>query len=144
MRKIVVRSTSKTLTHKDLWNRITTLEEYPDWCKYCIKMMPTKLEVGAIYHDITTLLWIPLKIKHQIIKIEPHKEFHLFLPLPGRGKMWVENKFAQEGNIGVLETEVRFDLGNRFFNATVGHVLEKRWMNLIRQGFPGLDEKKRL
>ena len=107
-------------------------------------MMPTKMEVGAAYHDITTLLWIPLKIKHVVTKMEPYKEFHIFIPLPGGGKMWHKFKFLQEGDIGVMMSEVSFDLGNKFINATVGHVLEKRWMQLIKQGFPGLDEKKRL
>jgi hypothetical protein len=144
MRKILVRSKSKTLSQKDLWKTMTTLEDYPNWCKFCIKMIPAKLEEGAEYHDITTLLWIPLKIKHVVIKIEPHNEFHTYVPLPGGGQMWQKFNFSHDGEKAVLLSEITFDLGSRIANATVGHILEKRWMQLARQGFPGSDEYKRL
>ena len=123
---------------------MTTLEEYPNWCKFCIKMMPTQIKEGAVYHDITTLLWIPLKIKHVVIKMDPHKEFHTFVPLPFGGKMWHKFSFLQEDDKAVMISEITFDLGGKLRNATIGHLLENRWMQLARQGFPGMDESKRL
>ena len=144
MRKILVKSTSKTLSQKDLWDVVTALEKYPTWCKTCIKMIPTTLEVGAIYHDITTLLWVPLKIKHVVMKMEPHKEIHIFLPLPGGGKMWHKFMLQQKGKEVLLISEITFDLGNKLKNATVGYLLEKRWIELIEQGYPGLKVVKRI
>jgi len=144
MRKLVFRSTSKTLSEKGLWNVITTLEDYPQWCKFCTKMMPTKLKVGAVYHDITTIMWFPFKIKHVVTRMDPHKEFHTDIILPRGGKMQHKFIISQEGDVGVLIFEVVFDLGSKFRNATVGYILEKRWMQLARHGFPGMDEVKRV
>jgi hypothetical protein len=144
MRKIKMQARSTTLSQKDLWAIMTKIEDYPKWCKFCKSMVITEFEEGAVFYDVTTLLWIPIKIEHVITKIKPYEELHFFLTLPRGGKMWHKFSFKQEGNIGYMTIEVTFDLGNKFKNATAGHVLEKRWLQLIHQGFPGLEEKKHI
>src|SRR5260221_3515462 len=144
MRKIIYQSKSKTLTQKDLYNVLYATEDHPKWAKFCKSVTVTEKKVSAIYHDVTTLLWIPLKIKHIFTKIEPYEEIQVFLPLPFGGKMWHTSSFKQQEKEALMYCEVAFDLGNRFLNATVGHILEKRWEELFKQGFPGLEETKRL
>ena len=144
MRRILMQARSKTFPLDAMWDRIIDLENYPKWVKYCKSMHVTEVKEGAIFHDVTTLLWIPLKVKHIITKIKPFEELSFFLTLPGRGKMWHTATFKQEDNYAQIQAELIFDLGNRFFNATVGYVLEKRWENLMRNVFPEIEEIKRL
>src|SRR5690349_4391327 len=124
MRKIVMESKSKVHSKKDLWRTMTKLEDYPKWCKYCKKITATEVKEGAIFHDVTTLLWIPLKISHIITKVKLHQELHFFLPLPGGGKIWHKFTFKQRRDHSLMRTEITFDLGNTLFNNTVGYILE--------------------
>lgn len=146
MRKILVESSSTVHTQKDLWEIMTAFEDYPTWCKFCksMTMTPAEVKKGVVFHDVTTLLWIPLTIKHIITKVKPHEELHFFLPLPWGGKMWHKFYFQQYDTHSRMRTEITFDLGNWLFNKTVGYILEKRWVKLLHQGFPGLEEIKRL
>ncbi|HSX09373.1 MAG TPA: hypothetical protein VLF93_04415 [Candidatus Saccharimonadales bacterium] len=146
MRKIHIQARSSIHSHKDLWKIMTAIEDYPTWCKFCKKMLTKDIKVveGTVFHDVTTLLWIPLTIKHVITKVKPHEELHFFLPLPGGGKMWHKFTFKQKGKYSYMTSEIIFDLGSRLRNATVGRILEKRWRQLIEEGFPGFDEKKRI
>ncbi len=146
MRKIKMQARSSTLSQKDVWKIMTTIEDYPQWCKFCKKMLidDTNLKEGTIFHDITTLLWIPLKIKHIVTKIEPYEKLHYLLELPRGGKMWHKFGFRQQDKITYMTIEITFDLGNSLKDATVGYVLEKRWLQLIDQGFSGLEEKKHI
>lgn len=146
MRKIRVEARSTTLSQKDLWKIVTTIENYPKWCKFCQRILvaPPELVEGTSWVDITTLLWIPLKAKHIVTKIKPFEEFHVFLPLSGGGKMWFQFDFKQKGEHSYMTSEVTFDLRYKLINATVGYILEKRWKQLMEHGFPGLDEKKYL
>ena len=134
------------LSQKDLWRIVTTIEDYPTWCKFCQRIIaaPSKIEEGAVWIDVTTLLWIPLKIKHIVKKVRPYEELDVFLPLPIGGKMWFKFCFKQKGKYSYMTSEVSFDLGHRLIDETVGRILEKRWRELLDQGFPGLDEKKYL
>lgn len=143
MRKIRLEAKSTTLSRKDLWRMVTNIGDYPSWCKFCQRIFdaPTKIEEGSAWIDITTLLWIPIKVKHIVTRVKLYEEFYAFLPLPGGGKMWFQFSFEQKGKDSYMNNEIMFDLGNRFINSTVGYVLEKRWIQLLRQGFPGLDEK---
>lgn len=144
MRKIIIHSKSDTLSHKELWKIMTTLEDYPKWCKFCKSIISSEIKEGEIFYDTTTLLWVPLKIKHTITKIKPYEEIQYFLELPGKGKMWHKFTLQQKDKETHLISEVSFDLGNRLRNATVGHILEKRWVELIKQGCPGLTMIKRV
>jgi len=139
-----MQAKSKIHTQKALWQAMADVQKYPNWVKYCKSVSVTEVKEGATFHDVTTLLWIPMKIEHVITKIKPHEEIHFFLPLPGGAKMWHRFSFKQEGEYGVMIADITFDLGNRFYNATVGYILEKRWESLLRQGLPGLEDVKRI
>jgi ribosome-associated toxin RatA of RatAB toxin-antitoxin module len=144
MRKVVMQGKSKTHSHEELWKLAADLEKYPEWVKFCKKVTITEIKEGETFYDVTTLLWIPLKIEHVITKLNPHEDIHFFIKLPGGGKMWHRFAFKQDGQHGLVVADISFDLGNKLYNATVGYVLEKRWENLLRHSFPGLDEIKRL
>jgi len=144
MRKIAIQAKSKKHSQKALWKRVANLEKYPKQVKYCKAIFITEIKEGAVFHDITTLLWIPLKIKHIILKLDPYKEIKFLLPLPGGGKMWHTFMFKQEAKHARVNIEMAFDLGNRIFNATVGHIIEKRLVALLKHGLSGFEEIKRI
>jgi ribosome-associated toxin RatA of RatAB toxin-antitoxin module len=141
MRKIVLQAKSKKHSHKELWKTVADLEKYPEWIKFCREMRVKQVEEGQTFHDVTTLLWIPMEIEHVITKLKPHDEILFFMTLPGGGKMWHRFTFRQEDKYGHMTAEITFDLGNKLYNATVGYVLEKRWRQLLKQGFDFLDLK---
>src|SRR5579862_9534631 len=144
MRRLVMEAKSKKFSHKELWLAIADLEKYPEVVKYCKKITVTEIKEGGTFQDVTTLLWIPMKITHVITKLKPHEEIHFFLPLPGGGKMWHKFSFKQDGEHGLMIADISFDLGNELYNATVGYLLEKRWEALLIHGFSGLDEVNRV
>ena len=144
MRDMLFQSKSKTFSKEAMWNRMITLEDYPKWWKFCKSVTYTEIKEGAIYYDVTTLLWIPIKIKHIVTKIKPYEELGLFLTLPFVGRMWFTLDFKQQGKDAMMNTEIKFDLGNKFYNATVGYVLEKRWEDLMLNIFTTDEEIKRL
>ena len=127
-----------------MWNRMVTIKDYPEWVKFCKNVMVTNVEEGAIFYDVTTLLWIPLRIKHVITKLNPYEELCYFLTLPGGGKMWNTFSFSQQDMLAQIHAEIKFDLGTKIANATVGHALEKRWEDMMRSSFPEIEEIKRL
>lgn len=144
MRKIVMEVKTKVLSREAMWDKIIHIERYPEWVKYCKKIDITEVKEGATFSDITTLLWIPMKIHHKIISIKKYKEIIFFLPLPGGGKMWHTFTFGQDHDETYMRAEIKFDLGNILFNNTVGYILEKRWENILNNAFPEIRNAKRI
>lgn len=127
-----------------MWDRIVTVKDYPKWVKFCKSVTVAKVEKGGGYRDVTTLLWIPIVINHVITKLTPKKDIWYFLTLPGGGKMWCKFSFSLEDSISQVYAEIEFDLGSRIANFAFGHILEKRWEDMIRSSFPEIEYMKRI
>lgn len=135
---------TKVLSKEAMFDKIFHIERYPQWVKYCKKIYVNEIKEGATFEDITTILWIPMKINHTILSIKKNKEIIFFMNLPGGGKMWHIFTFDQKGEYTYMRSEVTFDLGNQLYNNTVGYILEKRWENLMKNAFPEVKTYQRI
>ena len=141
MRKVSIRAKFHD-SPDSLWK---TLENIRDWSKY-VKFVwriegPEKIKVGDEWSDITTIVFVPLSIKHRVTKMTPKKELRFFVPLFFGGQM--DQSFlltpVKEGTD--VQMEITFDLGNPIFNYVVGPILTHRLQVMLNDTLKNLERK---
>jgi ribosome-associated toxin RatA of RatAB toxin-antitoxin module len=144
MRTLRLAGTTRILSAEQIWDRISQVENYPQYVKFCRSVTAEMGESGPRYTDVTTLLWVPLSIEHEVVLSKPGEELHYYLPLPLGGKMWHVYRIKQQGDEAELQADIRFDLGNPIFNHTVGRVLKRRLEQMYMGVFPEMTNIRRL
>ena len=122
-----------------VWSVITKVEDYPSYVRYVHKVeQPKSLKVGSEWFDWSTIIFVPLRLKHTVVKMEPNKVLGFFVPLPFGGKMNQLFTITQYGRGTKLYAEINFDLKYPIFNQVIGPILTRRlvlMMNLSLGNF---------
>lgn len=126
------------------WQQVVDINNYPKYFKY---MQSAKLlgsaEVGAQWEDLTTILWLPMKIKHKITKLDENKEIAFEVALPTGGEMY--QKMVLEGDNGVTKVfgEIKFELGNKWIDFFLGPILEMRLKKMVSSAYESINERSK-
>lgn len=115
-----------------LWDLLTNIKIYPKNVKYVKSVkISGPLKVGKEWEDITTILWIPMRVKHITTEVVENKKLSLEVPLPFGGKM-LQSVNLEGGNQNCrIWGGINFDLGNPVFNLIIGPILKKRLQTML-------------
>src|SRR3990172_11159094 len=108
------------------WYLFTDVKNFPRFLKYCKKAsIDDEFKVGGHWSDWTTMVYLPLKVRHKITKISPEKELVYFIENPFM-------KIEQTITLGDLESQTRVNIGykinfrNKFFEKLLGSLICRR------------------
>lgn len=136
MKTLAMRIATEQLSIETIWQRVSEIETYPKRIKYCQRVFDIDIREGGHYTDVTTLLWVPITIRHTIESIKQLTEIKYFLTLPGGGVSQQMYHFSHEHGKAVLVAKVTFDLGHPILTETIGVILKYRLVRMLRSAFP--------
>jgi len=115
-----------------VWSVITKVEDYPSYIRYVHKAeQPESLKVGSEWFDWSTIIFVPLRLKHIVVKMEPNKALVFFMPLPFGGEMNQLVTIKQYGSGTKIRAEINFDLKHPILNQVVGPILTRRLLIMM-------------
>lgn len=116
----------------EIWKAVVDIGSYPSHVPFVRWAKPIgPVELGSRWEDITGILWIPMKMHHQILEFEKSKRYTFRLPLPFNGYMIQTYRFQDKGLKTNVVAEVEFDLGLGLLDLFIGSILEKRLLYMI-------------
>ena len=111
---------------EEVWKLFCDIQNYTKHIAYVQKVVDAEeFKEGVLWYDITTVLWVPLKVYHRITTIGKN---YLRFDLSGFGiKEEVEEirVEAGKGNKTHVTMDITFDLGS-IFNFLLGKLVQKR------------------
>jgi ribosome-associated toxin RatA of RatAB toxin-antitoxin module len=135
MRTITLSATTQ-IPIETLWQLMTDIAVYPSYVTFVQEtVVHGPVQVGTRWGDTTTILWIPLRMKHTITRLEGHEAFAFELPLWLGGTMTQEYRFQRTGDGTLVLVQIRFDLGNTLVDAIIGPLLERRLRDMVTSTF---------
>lgn len=135
MRTLTITARSKNIPLEKAWDLVTDIEKYPQRVKYVKKVKSYGTGIGSQWDDVTTILWIPLRMRHTVKSIEKNKEYSFVIPLHFGGYMEQKYTLSWEDDKSITRALIKYDLGNKFLNATIGSILKKRLKNMLISSF---------
>jgi len=115
-----------------LWDLLTNIKIYPKNVKYVKSVkISGPLKVGKEWEDITTILWIPMRVKHVTAEVVRNKKLSLEVLLPFGGKMLQSVNLEGDNQNCRIWGGINFDLGNPVFNLIIGPILKKRLQTML-------------
>lgn len=110
---------------ENIWPIISDINSYHKYIKYCHKSkLIGKFQEGSIWYDWSTVVFLPLKINHKIIKIIPNEKIIYLIKTP-LGEIW-QTMLIEEGKKTKLKLEVNIDFPNRLIDKAFGHLVYMR------------------
>lgn len=131
MRKIRVSATT-TLPPSQVWEMVSDIKNWPDYVEFVkwIKLAGPVHE-GTYFDDLTVILWIPVKIRHKIIKIEKERELLLEAYMPYRkGLMYQSVLIKKQGKLTEVVIEIKFEI-NFLFDLLIGWLVQFRLNQMV-------------
>lgn len=135
MRKIKVTMQFGNHPLEKLWNLITDIEKYPQRVKYVKKVKVHGTGLGSKWDDITTILWIPMRMRHTVNAFNKNKEYGFIIPLRFNGYMEQKYTLFRNDEKSIVEGVVKFDLGNKILDKVLGSVLKKNLKTMLESSF---------
>jgi hypothetical protein len=132
MLTVTVSARSKDLSLDKAWKLLTDIEKYPQRIKYVKKVVVHDTGVGSQWDDITTILWIPLKMPHTVISSKKNREYSFEVPLLFGGIMKQKYCLSSESATSTLiYCSITYDLGLKILNRTIGLILKRRLKSML-------------
>lgn len=115
-----------------LWELFTDISNYPKYVKYVKSVeIDGSLTVGKEWYDLTTIMLVPIRIKHKTTEMIKNKNLSFEVELPFGGKMLQSFNLSEIGMSSHVWGKVEFDLGNPIANALVGPLLAARLRDML-------------
>lgn len=142
MQRIVTENITSIKAER-VWKLLTDINNYPNFIKFVrkIKDRPSDFKEGVYWTDITNIVWIPLLIKHKIIKIEKNKKFTYELFLPFGGTMIEECELTTDSKGTHVRSEIKFTFRNYLLDLIFGAILKKRLKEMLEGTFRNIASK---
>lgn len=142
MKTVKVETQTKNLSLEKAWELITDIEKYPQRVRYVKKVKVRGAGVGSQWEDLTTILWIPIKMQHTITSFKKNKEYGFTIPLSFGGIMKQNYIISKEKqNAVTIKGSITYDLGNKFLNNTIGSILNRRLKKMLLTSIRNIDRE---
>lgn len=126
MRKIEV-SEQLEVKPEIVWKYISNIRTYPKFVDFQKRVVRVDdFKVGGRWSDVSTVLFFPQQVNHEIIEIVNGKKVVYLIKLPFGGKIiqTVEALSYEKGCKFTLGAEI--DLGSKIVDMLIGSILEFR------------------
>lgn len=129
---------TKKIPLEQAWDIITDIDKFPQRVKYVKKVKVFGTGIGSEWDDITTILWIPLQMRHTVKSFNKNKEYSFIIRFHPGGYMEQKYSLSQKDQGSIIQALIKFDLGNKFLNTTLAPILKKRLRNMLTSSFQKL------
>ena len=110
-----------------LWSFMAGIKDYPKIIPFCQRVeIKHELKAGGQWSDWSTILWVPLKINHDIVEVQaPNRLRYKIKTFFGTE---LEQKLVLEGSEKESQAQVEFtiDLRPKLLDFFLGKLVEKR------------------
>jgi ribosome-associated toxin RatA of RatAB toxin-antitoxin module len=122
-----------SLSIDHLWSLLLEISNYPKYIKFLQKaeLVGGRIEVGAVWYDWTTILFLPMKIKHTVVSITPKEEIGFDVDLIFGGIMQQRFVFSPRGSSTQIQGQISFDFRNKLVDKILGQFLQKRLQEML-------------
>ena len=120
------------LSTEATWSLLTNIEEYPRYVRYVRSVeISGPLKEGKEWFDWTSIVWIPMRVKHKTTKMIKNRKLAYEVPLPLGGKMFQSIDLSADNASTLVRGKIDFDLGNPVFNFFIGPILKLRLQSMM-------------
>lgn len=141
MRRLLFETIVPTKVEQ-VWSLFEAVNDYPKYIQYCHRAeLVGGFEVGSVWYDWSSVVYLPMKITHRIKHLEREKLIIYSIPLFGGGE--IEQKFTfedQESKTKVV-VEILIDFENKLIDSLLGGLVESRNRRMIDQTINNIQEK---
>ncbi|HSX58509.1 MAG TPA: SRPBCC family protein [Candidatus Saccharimonadales bacterium] len=110
-----------------IWEIVKDVNNYSNYIEFCQKSeLFGDFREGSHWIDHSTVAFVPMDIKHEIIKIVPQKEIIYKINLPSGGALWQKFYFEPLGERTKLRIEIEINFTNKLVDALIGQVIYRR------------------
>lgn len=130
MKKLIFEPSFDAPVEK-IWTYFSDIENYSKYIKYTKKVyLIGGFKEGALWNEWTTILFVPLYVRHEIKKIVLHKEIVYHVELPG-AEIWQKVNFKDLKEKTKLEVDITIAFNNIFMEKILGEIVYKRNQEMI-------------
>ncbi len=121
------------LSKDKLWELFTNISNYPKYIKFVQKteLKGNELVPGAIWYDWTTILFVPMKIKHIVVLVKSQSEIGFDVPMVFGSLMQQRFSFFGDSNKTMVKGKISFDFKNGLLDKILGPILQKRLQEML-------------
>lgn len=114
------------LSMEKTWKLLTEVENYPYYIKFCNKaVLEGPFEEGSYWYDWTSVVYLPLKIRHKIEKVLPRQEIKYLITNP---LLTIRQNVTctEEQSKTKIRIEFKYDFANKLFEKIFGSLIYRR------------------
>ena len=140
MRKVVILAQTEEGIEK-AWDLIMDIENIFKLAKFVRKVsIKGPIKEGIEFYDVTGILWIPIPIKHKIIRIKKNEKFAMEADLPLKsGKMFQTLSVKDMGKVREIEMEIKYNIDFPVFDIIFSPILQYRLKQMITETFRNIE-----
>lgn len=122
-----------------IWDKFSDVNNYSKYIKYCHKsVLVGPFKSGSHWYDWSTVVYLPLKIDHQIIKVVHQEEIVYKINLPF-GEIWQRVNFTSLGSKTKLKLEIDINFRYNLLNQTIGRLVYYRNQKMMKETIKNYD-----
>jgi ribosome-associated toxin RatA of RatAB toxin-antitoxin module len=127
------------------WSLITKVKDYPKIMPFTYSVTATHdpLKKGSSWSDITTILWIPLRMTHHIYRYDAHHSLGQRIDLPFRAELDEQFRLKTHGESTEVFVTVTFHPGEIPLSPMILSIWEKRMKYLVQTAVQNLEHSCR-
>lgn len=130
------------ITSSRLWEIITEINRYPNYIKFVYwARINGRFEAGSTWTDLSTILFIPILVRHEIMKIRTGRKVLYLIKLPFGGKIMQIFEIKQKQKTTDMSIEIVIDLKNPILDSVLGKFLERRTKFMLNSTLENFREK---
>lgn len=140
MKRLVFKPVFSASTER-LWQMFSDVKNYPKYIKYCHKAgLIGQFQVGSTWYDWSTVVFVPLKVNHRIVKVSPNRELLFNIDLPFFVSL--DQRFILESKgVGTeVNIEITIDFKNKLMEILLGSLIAYRNRKMIEGTISNVQE----
>ncbi len=132
MVRTIFLTTSTHLSQEEVWKYIINVTNYPEFVPFVKAVQLSEpFAEGSVWHDVTTILGVPLRIKHVNERISHLKKVIFLIDLPFGGSMKQSYTLSQQDKKLQVTCCITFEVRPSVIEPLVTPLLEKRLKYMI-------------
>lgn len=129
MRRVIKLHREIATNAQAVWARMSDLDEYPRHFKYVKRVQKQELRVGETWLDWTNILFVTIKVAHQVKSLEAPRLVTFVARTPFGGSL--TETFAVDELGQTLRVNALIEIDLRLLDFFIGRFLEKRLAEMI-------------
>lgn len=132
MRKLEL-STLLNQPREEIWKIFSDVGNYPRYIKHCYTArLLGPFKEGSTWYDWSTVVYLPLKVTHKIIKVDPQRELIYKIDLIDGGEIWQYVTLEEVNGKTKVNLMITIDFKNKLVDNLIGPIVYSRNKNMLQ------------